>query len=88
MIPIKTQAMMFISTQSHHSTFAPLPQKRLVGSAKLDLEKLLALGDRLSGDVVDLETREQILQSLVMRMRQVCYLRRLPAGNLSQQFRY
>ncbi|MEB3160446.1 MAG: hypothetical protein VKL20_03175 [Synechocystis sp.] len=79
---------MFISTQSRCNAVAPLPPQRFGGSAKLDLETLLAQGDRLKGAVIDLETREQILQSLVMRMRQVRYLRRLPVGNLSQKFRY
>ena len=83
---------MFSSAQARCSTVQPLADKRLSGSARLDIEWLLAKSNRLEMDVVDGETREQILHSLMYRMRQRSSLRRVsikkgvnaPAGQWSQ----
>lgn len=77
--------MMFSSIQSPQKFVAPQCPKHLTGLTNIDLETLLAEGDRLNAKVVDAETRQQILQSLVLRMRHVRYLRRLPVSKQSQQ---
>ena len=78
--------MMFSSIQSPKKSVAPQCPKHLTGLTNIDLETLLAQGDRLNNaKVVDAETRQQILQSLVLRMRHVRYLRHLPVSKQSQQ---
>jgi len=79
---------MFISTQSPCNVVYPLHQNYLAGLASVDWEGLLARSTHPNADIVDGETREQILQSLALRMRQVGYLRRLPAGKLRTKCRY
>lgn len=73
---------MFSSVQSPLRPGCALQQKRIAGSASVDLEWLLAKNQPLNVDIVDTETREQILQSLMIRMRQRGYLRRLPVSKL------
>ena len=88
MIQIQTKAMMFSSTQSPHNFVQPLHQKRPAGLASIDLEAVLTKSHQIQGESVDGETRQQILQSLVMRMRRVGYLRRLSVHKVCPQARY
>ncbi|MFN9176201.1 MAG: hypothetical protein ACK58N_17295 [Synechocystis sp.] len=73
---------MFISTQSPRSSDLSLQQKCPAELTSLDLEWLLTKNNYRNVDIVDLETREQILQSVVMRMGKVCYLRRLSVNKI------
>ena len=82
------QEIMFISTQSPRYSELSLQQTCPAELTSLDLEWLLTKNNYRNVDIVDLETREQILQSLVMRMRQVCYLRRLPVSKVRVMSRY
>ena len=79
---------MFISTQFSCPSVQSLPQKPLTELTGIDLEWLLTKTNNRNVEIVDGETREQILQSVVMRMRQVRYLRRLPVSTIRATSRY
>ena len=79
---------MFISTQFSCPSVQSLHQKPLTELTGIDLEWLLTKTNNRNVEIVDGETREQILQSVVMRMRQVRYLRRLPVSTIRATSRY
>ena len=79
---------MFISTQFSCPSVQLLTKKPLAELTGIDLEWLLTKTNNRNVEIVDGETREQILQSVVMRMRQVRYLRRLPVSTIRTTSRY
>jgi hypothetical protein len=82
---------MFMSTHSPSPVVLSLPQKCPAELTRIALEGLLTNSNdsnESDTDIFDLETREQILQSFMVRMRQVCYLRRLSISKIRVTSQY
>ena len=75
---------MLQTTQTISPEFSFSAQEYDLSTARIDLEKFFRNNDSLDSNIMDLETKQQILKSSLFRIRKISHLRRLSVTKLKQ----
>ena len=75
---------MLQTTQTIFSEFSFLSQGYDFSTARIDLEKFFSNNSSLDSNIMDLETKQQILKSSLFRIRKMSHIRRLSVTKLKR----
>jgi 2-keto-3-deoxy-galactonokinase len=75
---------MLQTTQTISPEFSFFAEECSLSTARIDLEKFFSNNDSFESNIMDLETKQQILKSSLFRIRQMSRLRRLSVTKLKR----
>jgi hypothetical protein len=75
---------MLQTTQTIFPEFSFSAQEYDLSTAGIDLEKFFRNSDSLDSNIMDLETKQQILKSSLFRIRKISHIRRLSVTKLKR----
>jgi hypothetical protein len=75
---------MLQTTQTISPEFSCSAQEYDLSTARIDLEKFFSNNDSLDSNIMDLETKQQILKSSLFRIRKISHIRRLSVTKLTR----
>lgn len=75
---------MLQTIQTIFSEFSFSAQEYDLSTARIDLEKFFSHNVSLDSNIMDLETKQQILKSSLFRIRKISHIRRLSVTKLKR----